>query len=529
MLGSAWLVLLSTVAALAQPGNALNFVTNAYVTNSSDLPNYGSNLTVEAWVRTTSVPSSLVVAVSCRDNFYLGIDGSGHPGQVLFNMGGTFLYGQSRVDDGRWHHVAATKAGLVTTVYVDGVAETTASMGNTYYTGQGLTIGAYSYSGSSGWPGSLDEVRIWSTARTAAQIKASFNNALTTPQTGLDVYYSFNQGTAGGNNTGINTLPNLGGLSGFTGTLNGFALNGSTSNWVESYALVLPTGLTATPSSSLAVSWTAPTINGAAPAAGKVEGYVPSGTSTSTLALTASNRYTTIAMNGSTLYASGSGPIGAATTRNLNVGNTTSVVLTSEDGITTATYTVQAVAAPTYFHSAATGNCPPATWQASYNDNTGWVAAPVAPTGSYVGTVNVRNGHVVTVAAATSTKITTIENGGIVNTLVNQPITIPSGATMTVNAGGGVSNQTYAVPNQTLQNLDVNLTQLPAGTATAIQPYLFTTTSTVTGAGILTVRSTGLGTLRIINAPTGSITLGSVDGSGNRSGGYVQQAGTSVR
>ncbi|QKG53346.1 LamG-like jellyroll fold domain-containing protein [Hymenobacter sp. BRD67] len=345
--------------------------------------------------------------------------------------------------------------------------------------------------------------------------------------------------------------------------------------------------------------------------------YVGAGTSTYTLTPTASNSYTSILVNG-TAVASGS----ASAT--LNVGSTATIVLTSEDGNTTATYTVQAMVAPGYFRSVATGNWgDPATWEASYDGSTGWAAAPVAPTGSYVGTVNVRNSHVVTVAVTTSTKTTTIESGGILNTLAGQPLTIPSGATMTVNAGGvlsigklsgtdgvtgtstnlgtlsvtgtnaltvngtlvlntgtttpvsqgifattttignggrlvqyatyanismpaptwsagstlelagGIASQTYAIVSQTLQNLDVNLAGLPSGSATLAQPYLFSTSANVTVAGTLTVRSTGAGTvagtLRLFNGPTtGSLTLGSVDGSGNRTGGYVQQAGTSV-
>ncbi|MDB5267267.1 MAG: C-terminal target protein [Hymenobacter sp.] len=272
------LVLLGTFPALAQapPGNALNFVPSAsnVVATGMDLPNFGGSFALEAWVRTTAtLPNGIVVAVSSVENFYLGIDNyaaDGHQGQALFHVGSTFISSQTRIDDGRWHHIAGTVTSNAATVYVDGVAEGTGSGYTSNYPDQGLNVGSYGPTGSSsGWPGSVDEVRVWSIARSATDIKASFNNVPTVPQTGLLVYYNFDRGTAGGNNAGVTTLPNLAG-SGYTGTLSNFTLSGSTSNWVESYALVQPTSLAATSTASgtsLSVTWTAPPV-------GTVSNYV---------------------------------------------------------------------------------------------------------------------------------------------------------------------------------------------------------------------------------------------------------------
>lgn len=255
--------------AQAPPGNALNFNPSAYnvVAAGTDLPAMNGNFALEAWVRTTAtVPNTIVVAVSSMDNFYLGIDNyaaDGHQGQALFHIGSTFISSQTRIDDGRWHHIAGTVTSNVATVYVDGVAEGTGSGYYTNYPDQGLNVGSYGpYGGSNGWPGSIDEVRVWNIARSATDIKASFNNVPTVPQAGLLVYYNFDRGTAGGNNAGVTTLPNLAG-SGYTGTLSNFTLNGATSNWIESYALVQPTNLAATSTSSgtsITATWTAPPV-----------------------------------------------------------------------------------------------------------------------------------------------------------------------------------------------------------------------------------------------------------------------------
>jgi hypothetical protein len=61
-------------------------------------------------------------------------------------------------------------------------------------------------------------------------------NAIDNPATvtGLARYFTFNQGTAGGSNSGITTLIDAS-ASAKNGTLNNFALKGSASNWVKGY------------------------------------------------------------------------------------------------------------------------------------------------------------------------------------------------------------------------------------------------------------------------------------------------------
>jgi hypothetical protein len=89
--------------------------------------------------------------------------------------------------------------------------------------------------------GLMDEVRVWSEARTQCEIQNNMNISLTGPQTNLTADYNFNNGTAGGNNTGVTTLADNSG-SGFAGTLTNFTLNGATSNWVTSGATVTTSG-----------------------------------------------------------------------------------------------------------------------------------------------------------------------------------------------------------------------------------------------------------------------------------------------
>ena len=114
----------------------------------------------------------------------------------------------------------------------------------------------------------LDEVRIWNVARTQSQIQAAMNTELVGTETNLKVYYNFNQGIAGSTNTNRTTFTDRT-RSGYDGTLSNFSLSGSTGNWVDSYAMVVPTSSAAT-----SISSTGFTANWTAPAIGTITNYV---------------------------------------------------------------------------------------------------------------------------------------------------------------------------------------------------------------------------------------------------------------
>ena len=63
----------------------------------------------------------------------------------------------------------------------------------------------------------------------------SMNGEFCASPTGLEAYYKMNHGTAGGTNTGVTTAVDL--VSANNGTLNNFALSGSSSNWVVGKSL----------------------------------------------------------------------------------------------------------------------------------------------------------------------------------------------------------------------------------------------------------------------------------------------------
>jgi hypothetical protein len=107
-----------------------------------------------------------------------------------------------------WTHLAFVNNGTQTTVYVNGVlAGTIPGSFNSGVSGQPLTLGIANTPGTGETPfaGGIDEVRIWSSQRAAADILANIGNSLAGTETGLVGQFTFDEGVAGGNNTGMLT------------------------------------------------------------------------------------------------------------------------------------------------------------------------------------------------------------------------------------------------------------------------------------------------------------------------------------
>jgi hypothetical protein len=231
-------------------GNALNFNgTNAVMTipDNSSL-DISTAITLEAWVYATS-NSSIQDVVSKSSNsqnngyiFPRTDDGWAHTVFYL-NVGGWHTLSAAFPSLNVWHHLAATYDGATMSVYIDGVlaasqAQTGAISTNTNALAVGVQPGYSEY-----FAGSVDEVRVWNIARTQAQIQAGMNSELNpATQTGLVSYYRFDQGIAGGTNTGLTTVMDLSGNN--NGTLSNFTLTGAGNNFVTGNpGIILPVTL----------------------------------------------------------------------------------------------------------------------------------------------------------------------------------------------------------------------------------------------------------------------------------------------
>ena len=229
-------------------GTSSSFAQNAlYFDGSNDLvqTNYGgvtgsANRTFEAWIFvSSSAPASNLCitdyglnAVGSRNTFY--VSGTRQLGFISGGTNANISTAQNVVPENQWVHVAFVLNSGTGYLYVDGVQEGTGSLTtvNTPSTGLDVRVGQRVTGGSILFNGVIDEVRIWSVARTLAEIQADMNAELCGAQSNLELYLKLNQGTAGGNNAGITSaLDNSG--NAYTGTLTNFALTGATSNWVN--------------------------------------------------------------------------------------------------------------------------------------------------------------------------------------------------------------------------------------------------------------------------------------------------------
>ncbi|MGI4739002.1 MAG: LamG-like jellyroll fold domain-containing protein [Janthinobacterium lividum] len=252
------------------PGNALAFDgTDDYVSFAG--PTTAVNglattaFTLEAWVYydgTNAVNS--IVRKSGDYNLYL--DGGKLTAEVWADGAGTStaraLASASTVPTNRWAHVAAAwdKATNRFDLYLNGELAASTSRAFTAASTEDLTVGGRAAASSDYLRGRLDELRIWRSARSAAQISSDLQSMPTLPQSDLGIYLNFDQGAPAGDNTNETVLYEL--ANNYAGNLTNFDLsaNNTTSNYVESYALVVPAATAATDvtPTSFVATWSSP-------------------------------------------------------------------------------------------------------------------------------------------------------------------------------------------------------------------------------------------------------------------------------
>lgn len=96
---------------------------------------------------------------------------------------------------GQWAHVAATIGGGNATIYVDGQVWASGPMPSPR-----AVTRTQNYVGKSNWPddlylhGDVADLRVWTTARTQAEIQADMTNTLSGSESGLLLYYPMTEG-----------------------------------------------------------------------------------------------------------------------------------------------------------------------------------------------------------------------------------------------------------------------------------------------------------------------------------------------
>lgn len=101
------------------------------------------------------------------------------------------------VDNDEWHHFAYVGNGGIGTLYINGVEEATHTINYSFAATNEWSIGMERDGGAASdfYLGEIDEVRIWSVARSADEIRENMHLTLDNTTPGLESYYQFNDGT----------------------------------------------------------------------------------------------------------------------------------------------------------------------------------------------------------------------------------------------------------------------------------------------------------------------------------------------
>lgn len=218
--------------------SALNFDgANDYVSTNIDADIDAMPITSwEAWVYPTD-------GGFAGDKMIISMEDGGWDRFVAIRNGSFFLghtangwFTNVSVDMNQWQHIAVVYSGSNIKFYKNGV-EYVFGSSEGGHTSTGLfTIGANQF-GTQNFMGSIDEVRVWNVARTRCEIVSYRNCEIPSISAGLVGNYQFNQGVAMMSNPLITNLTDASGNSN-NGTLNNFALTGTTSNWIAPGAVV---------------------------------------------------------------------------------------------------------------------------------------------------------------------------------------------------------------------------------------------------------------------------------------------------
>jgi len=133
-----------------------------------------------------------------------------------------------------WQHIAWVFDGSSVKLYTNGVLNGSSSASGVFSSptvpfgiGKSL-LGGYNFV----YGGGIDEVSVWDKALTKAEIEDIMENELSGDEEHLQLYYKFNQGEPGGDNTGITHLICEVGNGERDAELKNFAMTGETSNFV---------------------------------------------------------------------------------------------------------------------------------------------------------------------------------------------------------------------------------------------------------------------------------------------------------
>ncbi len=198
-----------------------------------DNQNIGDNFTVEAWIYANSWTNEIWRgSIINKDNqgpdrgyaFRVGDNGKL---SFVIAVDNTWqeTFTSSIMNTKQWHHIAGTVDNGTVKLYIDGQEVANGSFSGTPSAlPMPLRIGASNFDGRF-FDGIIDEVRLWSTTRTAQQIAEASTQDLIGNESGLELYLPMKEGSG-------NTTENL-----VDANCSATGVGIDDSNWVEGYSL----------------------------------------------------------------------------------------------------------------------------------------------------------------------------------------------------------------------------------------------------------------------------------------------------
>jgi hypothetical protein len=181
-------------------GQALQFDgIDDYVSfGNSTVFNVDTAVTYEAWIRPDTISGFIFNKwVNFQEDKQMTYSGD----KVTFYMHNAFsgvsLVSASSVPMHQYTHVAATYDGSVAKLYINGVFDTSKSVGSSVSNSSGVLYLAHNpdrFDVISPFKGVIDEFRIWNTSRTESDIQSTMNHTLNGNETGLIGYWKFDEG-----------------------------------------------------------------------------------------------------------------------------------------------------------------------------------------------------------------------------------------------------------------------------------------------------------------------------------------------
>jgi hypothetical protein len=202
--------LLTCFSVQAQDRNAIvfdGFDDYVVITDSGQLDFGTGDFTVSAWVKTSQAPvgGNLPMIINKehgslnRSGYELFLQPNGGlNGKVIFQIASDSILATvtstSDINDGAWHHVAGIKRAAEIELVVDGISEgTTAHTLGSLSSDVPFSFGRASAINAWYFGGVLMDARVWSVARSAAEILADMNTTLTGQEPNLVAYWPMDE------------------------------------------------------------------------------------------------------------------------------------------------------------------------------------------------------------------------------------------------------------------------------------------------------------------------------------------------